>query len=103
MPELHVDPHPIEGAARAVGTGERVTGQVADALEPVLRAVVAAVPGSRTSRAAGEASDALPAAVRALAVELAALAGALGIAAARYVKAERDATEGFERAGRRPA
>ena len=103
MSELQVDPRGLADAARALAVDRRTVEQAATALGPALDAVATALSGSRTAAAAHETGDALSAAVRAFAAELAVLTAALGAAAKEYVAVERQAAAGLERAGRRPA
>lgn len=98
-----MDPQVLTDAARSVDAERRAVEQAADALGPVVDGVVTALPGARTAAVADETGGALVAAIRSLAAELAILAGALGAAGKQYVAVERDAADGLERAGRRPA
>ena len=102
MPHLQVDLQAVESAGRAVTAQDQAVGDVADALGSVFREVAATLPGSRTAGVTDEAAVAVPAAVRALAFELASLAGALGVAAAEYAAVERQVATALGRAGRRP-
>ena len=102
MPTLHVEPRVLADAGRSLTAQRSVLADVADALEPALSRVAAALPGSRTAEVAGETAVVLTAGVRSVEAELAVLAAALVAAAREYAAVEQAAAAGIERAGRRP-
>jgi hypothetical protein len=103
MPELEVDPEVLDAAARAVAADRRRVEHAAAVLEPAVRDLAAALPGSRTAATADRTGAELGASVRALTSELALLAGALGVAAGEYAATDHRAVPGAGRVGRQPA
>jgi hypothetical protein len=100
MPEFRTIPEALADAARAVTADGRLVDQVAGALGSSLHEIGDALPGSGTAHETERLGDALAAAARSLAAELASIGAALALAAQEYVAVDESVTGNLRSAGR---